>query len=70
MEKKIPQKRIFQQSPQTQNLQTSLMRSQPPLTRSSARRISSRRRRAPRAYRPARATNLGEEDKRQTEENC
>lgn len=29
MEKKIPQKRIFQQSPQTQNLQTSLMRSQP-----------------------------------------
>lgn len=38
--------------------------------RSSARRISSRRRRAPKACHSAKATNLGEEDKRQTEENC
>ena len=42
----------------------------PTLPWSSDRRISSHRRRAHRACRPARATNLGEEDKRQTEENC
>lgn len=37
--------------------------------RCSDRRISSRRRRAPKACHSAKATNLGKEDKRQTEEN-